>query len=93
MVEKTKLESEEEFLASLLPGGERGEPGPRSSRKSVLPTRGEGIKPRISMQQKGRETPGSQPAMPSGNENTTRSFFENLMNGGGTVRIGMTIDV
>lgn len=27
MVEKTKLESEEEFLASLLPGGERGEPG------------------------------------------------------------------
>ena len=83
VVEKTKLESEEEFLASLLPGGERGEPGPRPSRKSVLPTRGEGIKPRISMQQKGRETPGSQPAMPSGNENTTRSFFENLMNGGG----------
>ena len=45
------------------------------------------------MQQKGRETPGSQPAMPSGNENTTRSFFENLMNGGGNVRMWMTIDV
>lgn len=78
MTQHAGLESEESFLASFVPT-EDGDASAKKPRRSVMPSRPEGIKPRISMQQSSKKPV-------SASDSSTRSFFENLINGDGSVR-------
>ena len=71
------LESEESFLASFV--SEDSDASAKKPRRTVMPSRPEGIKPRISMQQSSKKPV-------SASDSSTRSFFENLINGDGSVR-------
>lgn len=70
--------SEEAFFAGLV------EEEPKKPRKSIAIPRDTATKQRMSMQP--TSSPATSPRVPVSSEMSTRSFFENLINGGGSVR-------